>query len=112
MIQKSRRVYNFKTSAKDKKTVLGIGYLGALHVYVRDMLFPRIKILTSHHLESNGEIISECLEILKIDTKQSSNFLSILNEIRTEIRKTMCSRRGYVKRQISILLKGKICFYN
>lgn len=98
---------NDKIKFTGKKHTLGMGHLSVLHAHVRDSLFKKIKILSNHHLETNGDIMAECLKILKYNGNSDGNFIAFINDIRTEIRKTMCSRRGYVKRQIGILLTGR-----
>jgi hypothetical protein len=92
---------------KDKPNLLGIGHISVLHAYVRDVLFKKIKIISNDHLETNGEIMTEVLKKLKYSANIHGNFAAFTNACRTEIRKTICSRRGYVKRQIGILLTGK-----
>jgi hypothetical protein len=88
--------------------VLGVGHLSILHAYVRDELFKNIKILSNHHLETKGEIMQHCMSKLNFTEKRDGNQTAFVNACRTEIRKTMCSRRGYVKRQIGLLLSGEI----
>lgn len=94
-----------------KTPILGMGHLSILHAYIRDDLFRDIKILSSNHLETNGSIMIKCLRKLNVPNGEYDNKIAFINEVRSEIRKTMCSRRGYVKRQIGILLTGKF-FYN
>jgi hypothetical protein len=88
--------------------ILGEGHISILHAYVRDDLFKNIKILSPSHLETRGEIMKECLKLLKYSEARNGNLTAFANACRAEIRKTMCSRRGYVKRQTGITLKGKI----
>ncbi len=92
--------------------ILGEGHLSILHAYVRDDLFKNIKILSQSHLETKGEIMKECLKLLKYSEARNGNLTAFANACRTEIRKTMCSRRGYVKRQTGITLSGKIIIFN
>jgi hypothetical protein len=96
----------------NKQDVLGVGHLSILHAYVRDDLFKDIKIISNYHLESNSEIILTCLQKLNYSNERDGNKNAFMNACRTEIRKTMCSRRGYVKRQIGILVEGKKLKYN
>lgn len=87
--------------------ILGMGHLSILHAYVRDDLFQNIKILSNHHLETKGEIMQHCIKKLNYTESTDGNLTRFVNACRTEIRKTICSRRGYVKRQIGILMTGK-----
>lgn len=91
--------------------ILGEGHLSILHAYVRDDLFKNIKILSSNHLETKGEIMQECLKLLKYSESRNGNLTAFANACRTEIRKTICSRRGYVKRQTGILINGTSIYY-
>ncbi len=88
--------------------ILGEGHISILHAYVRDDLFKNIKILSPSHLETRGKIMKECLKLLKYSEAKNGNLTAFANACRAEICKTMCSRRGYVKRQTGITLKGKI----
>lgn len=88
---------NNKNSMKD-------GHFNFLHTYVRDDLFKKIKILADSHLELNGYIMKKCLEKSEYDS--SKHGAKFINECRSEIRKTMNSRRGYVKRKITALMIG------
>lgn len=87
--------------------ILGMGHLSILHAYVRDDLFKNIKILSNSHLETKGDIMQSCLVKLNYSEGNNGNLTAFVNACRTEIRKTMCSRRGYVKRQTGLLLTGK-----
>lgn len=89
--------------------ILGEGHLSILHAYVRDNLFKNIKILAPNHLETTGDIMQECLQLLKYSEAKNGNLTAFTNACRAEIRKTMCSRRGYVKRQTQITLNRKFC---
>ena len=88
--------------------ILGEGHMSLLHSYVRDDLFKNIKILCPSHLETKGEIMKECFKLLKYSESRNGNLTAFANACRAEIRKTMCSRRGYVKRQTGITLSGTI----
>lgn len=90
--------------------ILGEGHLSILHAHVRDDLFKNIKILSSSHLETKGEIMQECLKLLKYSESRNGNLTAFANACRTEIRKTICSRRGYVKRQTGITMNGTVIF--
>jgi hypothetical protein len=88
--------------------ILGDGHTHILHAYVRETLFKNIKILSPTHLETNGEIMREILRLLKYNETKNGNFTAFCTACRMEIRKTMCSRRGYVKRQTGITVAGKV----
>jgi hypothetical protein len=90
--------------------ILGEGHISILHAYVRDDLFKNIKILAPNHLETKGEIMTECLKLLKYSETRNGNLTAFANACRAEIRKTMCSRRGYVKRQTGLTIEGKKFF--
>ena len=96
-----------KVTLKEQNQTLGIGHLSVLHAFVRDQLFKKIKILSNNHLETTGAIMKACFKKLQFTERINGNIIAFSNACRTEIRKTMCSRRGYVKRQIGILLAGK-----
>ena len=88
--------------------ILGEGHLGLLQSHVRDTLFKNIKFLAPNHLETKGEIMQTVLKLLKYCEAKNGNLTAFVNACRMEIRRTMCSRRGYVKRQTGLSLKGKI----
>jgi hypothetical protein len=94
----------------EEDSILGIGHLSALHAFVRDYLFKKIKIISNQHLETGGEIMKLILKKLRYSEQVHGNLAAFANACRTEVRKTICSRRGYVKRQIGILLTGKEFF--
>ncbi len=77
-----------------------------LQWWVRNPLFQQIKIIDESHLEANGQIIQDALEKLQID-KSLKNINAYVNEIRRIIKRTMCSRRGYVKHEICEKFKSK-----
>ena len=79
----------------------------SLHAYVRDTLFKRIKLLSDDHLETNGEIMQKALEHVNYNIHYD-NKIKFVNALRMEIRVTMNSRIGYVKRQICINMKGNL----
>ena len=87
--------------------ILGQGHIQLLHAYVRETLFKNIKILSPAHLETRGEIMQDILTLLKYSEKMNGNLTAFVSACRMEIRKTMSSRRGYVKRQTGLLLTGK-----
>ena len=80
--------------------------ISSIQWYVRNKLFQKIKIVNENHLESNGRIIEDVLKIAQIDPKNTINLNAYLIECRQIIKRAMCSRRGYVKRQIGEQLKG------
>jgi hypothetical protein len=82
------------------------GHFNMLHAYVRDDLFKRIKIVSDSHLEVDGKIMINCLEKCGYDAKKHDG--RFINDCRMEIKKTLNSRRGYVKRKITLLMKGKM----
>ena len=82
------------------------GHYNMLHAYVRDDLFKRIKIVSDSHLEVDGKIMINCLEKCGYDAKKHDG--RFINDCRMEIKKTLNSRRGYVKRKITLLMKGKM----
>jgi hypothetical protein len=86
--------------------ILGIGHISIIHLFTRDFLFKKIKIISDHHLETSGDIIKKIMEKLNFSSNINGNYIAFINAVRTEIRKTMCARRGYVKRQIGLLIKG------
>jgi hypothetical protein len=98
----------FSGKGSSNACVLGEGHMSLLHSYVRDDLFKNIKILCPSHLETKGEIMKECFKLLKYSESRNGNLTAFANACRAEIRKTMCSRRGYVKRQTGITLSGTI----
>ena len=97
--------YNFENETSN---ILGVGHIHLIHLFTRDFLFKKIKILSDHHLERQGEIIKKVMEKLHYSERINGNYIAFTNAVRTEIRKTMCAKRGYVKRQIGLLLKGMI----
>ena len=78
--------------------------------YVRNKLFQKIKIINENHLESNGKILEDVLKIAQVDPNTTTNLNAYLIETRQIIKKAMCSRRGYVKRQIGEQYKGKLSY--
>jgi hypothetical protein len=107
-------ISNIQTVSNDIKTsnnILGIGHVSVIHLFARDTLFQKIKILSDHHLESNGEIMKTIMDKLNYSEKLNGNYIAFTNAVRSEIRKTICAKRGYVKRQIGILIKGMFLIY-
>lgn len=92
------------------QNILGDGHTQILHAYVRETLFKNIKILSPSHLETKGDIMQEILRLLKYSELRNGNLTAFSTACRMEIRKTMCSRRGYVKRQTGITVAGKVKF--
>lgn len=81
--------------------------ISSIQWYVRNKLFQKIKILNENHLESNGKIMEEVLKIAQIDPRTTSNLNAYLIECRQIVKRALCSRRGYVKREIGQQLNGK-----
>lgn len=92
--------------------ILGQGHLDILHAYVRETLFRNIKILSPSHLETNGQIMKEMLQLLNYSSERNGNLTAFVHACQMEIRKTICARRGYVKRQTGLLLAGKSFLHN
>jgi hypothetical protein len=92
------------------QNILGDGHTQILHAYVRETLFKNIKILSPSHLETKGDIMQEILRLLKYSELKNGNLTAFSTACRMEIRKTMCSRRGYVKRQTGIIVAGRVQF--
>lgn len=106
-IKESVKVDISKYSFENENTnILGVGHLHLIHLFTRDFLFKKIKILSDHHLERQGLIMNKMMEKLNYSENINGNYIAFTNAVRTEIKKTMCAKRGYVKRQIGLLLKG------
>lgn len=91
---------------RSSKDIIGEGYIGMLHAFCRDTLFKKIKILSDEHLEGDGEIIQSCLDKIRYSSSMG-NKQAIINACRSEVRKTINSRRNYVKKEIGRLMTGK-----
>jgi hypothetical protein len=100
------KIYTNKKTYEYSNSVLSPQLTTSLQWYVRNTLFQRVKIIDETHLEGNGQIIQEALDTIKID-KSSIHINSYINDCRRVIKRAMCSRRGYVKRQIGKKLKCK-----
>lgn len=100
---------NEKKKAKIKTTtsLFSAQTIQALRYYARNGLFQKIKILNETHLESNGKIIEEALKLASSDIKSTTNLNAYIIECHQILKRNVCSRRGYVKRQIGEQLKGK-----
>lgn len=107
-VETDQKINNKNNFVTDE--ILGEGHIGLLHAHVRETLFKNIKFLASNHLETKGEIMQTVLKLLKYSEAKNGNLTAFVNACRMEIRRTMCSRRGYVKRQTGISLKGKHSF--
>ena len=70
-----------------------------LQWYARHPLFKRVKVLDESHLDAKGSIMQEAFEKIQID-KNSKNLNAYIYEIRQIIKRSLSSRRGYVKRKI------------
>jgi hypothetical protein len=97
----------YNATAKD---IIGDGYISLLHAYCRDTLFKKIKILSEEHLEGNGVIIQSFLERINYSSNMG-NKQAFINAVRTEIRKTINSRRNYVKREMAKMMMGKQLYF-
>jgi hypothetical protein len=54
--------------------------------------------------------MQEILRLLKYSELKNGNLTAFSTACRMEIRKTMCSRRGYVKQQTGIIVAGRVQF--
>jgi hypothetical protein len=99
-----------KTKKGEYQSLLSPNLISSLQWWVRNPLFQQIKIIDESHLDTNGPIIQEALDKIQID-KSSKYFNACVNEIRKIIKRAMCSRRGYVKHEISEKLKSKLHSY-
>jgi hypothetical protein len=107
----SKKIFHHKNDAnysldRTTKDIIGEGYISLLHAYCRDTLFKKIKILSEEHLEGNGMIIQSCLQRINY-VPSMGNKQAFINACRTEIRKTINSRRNYVKREVGKLMTSK-----
>ena len=84
--------------------------IASLRYYVRNTLFQKIKIIDENHLESNVKIIEDALKVVQISATTTPNLNAYVTECRQIIKRNICSRRGYVKRQIGDQLKGMVNF--
>jgi hypothetical protein len=78
-----------------------------LQWYIRNPIFQKIKVIDEGHLDSSGAIIQDCLEKIGINST-SRNLNAYVNECRQIIKRTMSSRRGYVKKRIGLIFKGEL----
>lgn len=99
------KIYTIKKTYEHRK-IFSPQLTTSLQWYVRNKLFSKVKVLDETHLEGNGEIIQEALDLIKID-KSSTHISTYINECRRIIKRAMCSRRGYVKAEIGKKLKSK-----
>lgn len=100
----ARKVINVKKTASlfSAQTIQNLRY------YARNSLFQKIKIINENHLESKGKIMEEALKQASINPNTTPNLNAYMNEIRQILKRNICSRRGYVKRQIGEQLKGRV----
>lgn len=97
---------NSNTRKKNKKeSFFNSKMKSKIYYYVRNDLFPKIKILGNEHLETDGIIIQQALKKVNYDA-ETHNIHAYVQECRKLLRQTMCARRGYVKRKIGSLLRG------
>ena len=77
----------------------------AIQWYVRNELFQKIKVVGDEHLELNGEIVCNGLELAKFNP-DTDNLGTYVMAIRRIIKRTISSRRSYVKKKIGIKFIG------
>ena len=65
--------------------ILGQGHLDILHAYVRETLFRNIKILSPSHLETNGQIMKEMLQLLNYSSERNGNLTAFVHACQMEI---------------------------
>ena len=97
------------TSDNDRNknvSVLNQSAKTALQFYVRVTLFAKIKIIGNEHLEFNGKIIKEALMKAGFDSK-NDNLNAFVNSCRRLIKRTISSKRSYLKREICDVFIGK-----
>jgi hypothetical protein len=93
---------------KQSYSLFPIRIKSSLLWYVRNELFQSIKIVGDEHLETDGVILKNALAKVEYDSdSKTQNYHAYVHEVRRLIKQTMCSRRGYVKRKIGVLLRGK-----
>ena len=97
---------NEEISDKKKKHSFFQGKIkSAIQWYVRNELFQKIKVVGDEHLELNGEIVCNGLELAKFNP-ETDNLASYVNATRRIIKRTISSRRSYVKKTIGIMFIG------
>lgn len=89
-----------------KETIVTPHAKSSLQWFIRNVIFQKVKIVNDSHLESNGVIMNEIFDKMKID-KTSPNFNAYVNEIRHVVRRSISTRRGYVKSEIGKTMKRK-----
>jgi hypothetical protein len=101
---------NVKKQEKDdyNKTVEKKVHFYGLNSHIRNKIFQTTKFLDGDHLHVNDEIMQSSLEICKYNKEVFSTEQKFFNDLRTEIKAVVCSRRGYVKRQIGLLMRGTL----
>lgn len=110
------------TKKKSEKNINGKHSIVTPHMksllqwYARNPLFKKVKVLDESLLDAKGNIMQEALDRLKID-KQSKNINAYIYEFRQIIKRSISSRRGYVKRIIGKKLICKffmieLCLFN
>lgn len=97
---------NTKNECNKKETIVSAHVKSSLQWFIRNVIFQKVKIVNDSHLESNGVIMNEIFDKMKID-KNSPNFNAYVNEIRHVIRRSIATRRGYVKSEIGKTMKRK-----
>ena len=97
---------NEEISDKKKKYSFFQGKIkSAIQWYVRNELFQKIKVIGDEHLELNGEIVCNGLELAKFNP-ETDNLASYVNATRRIIKRSISSRRSYVKKKIGIMFIG------
>ena len=103
------KINNLGTLLNGDNKILGEAHTKLVQTYTREILFKKIKIVSHNHLEMNGVIMRNVFEKLKFSENMHGNDLvALAHACRTEIRNTISSRRGYVKRKIGMQIAGKL----
>ena len=98
---------NSKRISNGKQSIINPHMKSLLQWYARHPLFKRVKVLDECHLDAKGSIMQEAFEKIQID-KNSKNLNAYIYEIRQIIKRSLSSRRGYVKRIIGRKLVCKL----
>jgi hypothetical protein len=89
------------------KKLVGEGKASQVNAHIRNDEFKKIKMFPREHLDKDSKVIKDCLNIIKYDENKHGNKFHLVNVLKTTIRNTMNSRRGYVKRKIGITMRSK-----
>ena len=95
------------TKRKNIPFYLSVNRRSKVNLYVRYELFKKIKILGNEHLRDEGQIVQELLKRIQYDPNKD-NFNICTQECKRVLKTTMCSRRGYVKKQLGKKLRGML----